>query len=118
MPHLFDLSEVKASLDAFLESEKHKTELPGFEGVVARAQQAILAPITIWRAEESNRGTDDNTIMNAIVGMCASTIVGEIKENCPPGDVDAQFEVANRIIAAVAEEIAITIIESIEAGHA
>lgn len=123
MPQLFDLSEVRASLDAFIESEKHKIDLPGHEGVLTRCQHAVLTPITIWRTAESNRGTDPALIMDAIISMCASTIAGEVTENV--SDIDAQFSVVNKILNALAKSIAATIadgpvevIKSVEAGNA
>ncbi len=124
MPQIFDLSEVKASIDAFIEAEKHKTGLPGFEGVVTRCQLAVLAPITIWRTAESNRGTDPSIIMRAVIGMAASTIAGEIVENVPD-DIDAQFNVVNDVLKELAKMIGTLIadgpvatIESVEAGNA
>lgn len=90
-------------MEAFRIMERTKTELPGLEGVVARAQLAAMPVLTIWRVHEMNRGTDSNELMNALLMVCAAALSGEILSTTD--DRHEQFGVANRVLQGLAEEI-------------
>lgn len=105
MKKVFDTTEVEESVDAFLATQAHRLEADGSDAPIARAQHALLKPLTVWRAQESLRGTDPNMILNAVVAMTVSTMMGEIAENTAPGDIPAQFRVANNLLAAIGEEL-------------
>lgn len=109
MKKAFDTTEVEESVDAFLATQAHRLEAGGDDAVIARAQHALLKPLTVWRACECLRETDPNVILNAVVAAMVSTMMGEISENTPPGDIPAKFRVANRLLAAIGEELAILI---------
>ena len=104
MPKMIDLAEVEAQLTEMFARTATESEKPGYEGVVARCQLALLPAITRWRADEFNRGVDANTILNAMTGMCASTILGEV---CVlTVDEDAQITIINKVLQGIGEEIA------------
>lgn len=103
MARLIDLGEIQAQLDEMVARSAAEAEKPGFEGVVARCQIATLPAITIWRASEFNRGIEPNTILNAIVGMVASTLFGEVSSIY--GDRDRQIAIINKLLNGIGEEI-------------
>lgn len=98
-----DIQAVKAAMEEFRISQRKLADDPE-QGCVFRAQLAVTPELTLWRAEEVNRGTDPNEVLNAMVMLVASTIAGEIM--AVTDDQGAQFETFNRTIHAIAEEVA------------
>lgn len=78
MPKMIDLADVEAGMEEFRIRERSKTERPGMDGIVARAQLAALP---------------------------AAALSGEIMSVCSD-DRNEQFKVVNRLLQALAEEIA------------
>lgn len=103
MPQMIDLAEVEAAMETFRAGQRDKAEDPKM-GVVFRAQLAVTPELTLWRARELNRGTGANEILNAIVMLVAATIGGEIM--AIEDDRNAQFEIINLALQAIAEETA------------
>jgi hypothetical protein len=104
LPKMIDLADVEAAMEAFRVRERAKTELPGMDGIVARAQLAALPALTIWRVKEMNLGTDPNEMMNALVMVLAAALSGEIMSTTH--ERVEQFDIVNRVLQGLAEEIA------------
>jgi hypothetical protein len=103
MPQMIDIADVEAGMEEFRARERKKTDLPGVQGVVARAQLAVSPELTLWRVKELNRGTDPNEVMNGIVALVAATLAGEVL--AVPMPKDRQIAVINRTLTAIAEEV-------------
>jgi hypothetical protein len=100
-----DPEKIEAELAAFLEREGPKALQPGFPGVVARAQIALLPTITRWRVQEMNRlGADPNEVANALVMMIASTLTGEAMSVYGQEANDEHFSFINNMLRGIGEE--------------
>lgn len=98
-----DMAQLNRELAQASQVLNKRAELPGPDGATARMQLAVLAPLTLWRAEEGNRGTDDNTILNVVVQLCASQIVASIKSL--ETDMGSEVAMVNAMLGGIAEEI-------------
>jgi hypothetical protein len=103
MPQIIDMAEVQATMEALRERSKAALELPGFAGVTARLQDAVVPEMTYWRARELNRGTQPALMVEAMVAVFAASFAGEFRQYTD--STDAQFELANEVISSFANAL-------------
>lgn len=83
---IIDLDEVAQTVAPMLARYKADSEKPGGEGVLARLGTDCDLAMTLWRCKESNRGTDGNDIIDALLTALAAHVVGEVMQHVPDPD--------------------------------
>lgn len=104
MAQRVDMSRLETEIAVFMATQQRSIDMPEQGGVVSRMQFAIVPAITRWRAQECNRGTDDNAVANALIGLFASTFQSVVTTVEP--NRTEQLAVINRFLRALGEEIA------------
>jgi len=74
--------------------------------VLARMQSQVIPAFIRWKTQEMERGSDENSVLNAFVALASSQLVSLVCEVVGSTDTgDDHFKVANTVLLAVGEEI-------------
>lgn len=100
MGKFLDLDEVGAALDAKLEPHRAARET----SYIARAMLDVVRPGHFWRAEECNRGTSAEAVLEAICEIAINLFSAELKTiDCSD---DERIRLTNVFLQAFGEGIA------------
>lgn len=93
------LAEMVASMAPFLDGAEPNN-------VLARLQSQVVPAFVRWRANETNRRTEENVVLNAIVCFVSSQLVSAVCEVIGDTDIeDVHFELANKLLHAIGDEV-------------
>lgn len=103
MAHIIDLEEVASTVAPNIERYKADSNKPGSDGVLARLGVECDLAITLWRCSESNRGTNPNLILDAMLTACAAHVVGELMQHVesPEARTMSAMNIGGRFIQAI-----------------
>lgn len=101
-----DPQKIEHQLQVMLASIEPYTQGDEPNNVLARIQFTVIPAIIRWKVGEMNRGTDEDSVLNALVCLVASQtvdIVGEVIGSAVPSD--RHFALSNKILQAIGEEL-------------
>jgi|SRR5579859_1989052 len=100
MPKEIDIDELTTSMDASLVSARANYET----SYLARAMVDLVRPAHIWRAQERNRGTSPEGILEALCTVAVSLVASELEDT--DADQDQKIDLINIFMHAFAEGVA------------
>jgi len=87
MAHPIDQEEAKAIIAEQRSASDPYAKENGIKGVIARSID-IHEVMTLWRVSETNRKSDPNDVMTALVNVFVNAVGAEIAVNSPPENVE------------------------------
>lgn len=106
MPLRVDPEKIEQALAEMATRTQPMTTAPGLQGVMARMQLNVMPVLTRWRVSEQNRTeADPEEVGNALIGLFATAIASEVAAVYGPGVSDEHFDMVNRFLGGIAEEV-------------